>query len=326
MRELSRTASAVAEVAEGAGSLASAATQAAANATIAVTSTASSLASSSLSLAREVWVGVDLLNVTVNRSHGRIVASNYSEISKWMKENTAFAEQSVDSDLVLKPGVSVSAVRPLLEWSDASADVAAGHWASWKLKTRWLPTGQIAMSCEIFNVAFTPRWSNPIWEALGIEPTDNSDEILRVLTALMTSMPIIPKDDLSLEDSALGIANDFSTIVPQPQMSFGVKCALSLLGLALLGKGLVMAGCLRSPSDAPRTAPTELLAVSVHAEETEPPEEAASTPLSSVGSQISRGFNLLTGSSPSTMEATSPSTVDSFEVVHQTNGSGVLGG
>ena len=109
IKELSRTASAVAEVAEGAGSLASAATHAAANATIAMTSTASSLASSSLSLAREVCcLGVDLLNVTVNRSHGRIVAANYSEVFKWMKDNTAFAEQSVDSDVVLKPGASVS--------------------------------------------------------------------------------------------------------------------------------------------------------------------------------------------------------------------------
>ena len=80
LRELSRTATAVADVAEGAGSLASAATFAAANATVAVTTTAAGLASSSLSLAKEAWEGVDLLNVTANRSHGRVVASTLEEI------------------------------------------------------------------------------------------------------------------------------------------------------------------------------------------------------------------------------------------------------
>ena len=89
VKEVSRTAAAVADVAEGTGALASSAAHAAANATVAVTTTAASLASSSLSLAKEAWIGVDLLNVTVNRSHGRIIASNMSEVGMWIRENPA---------------------------------------------------------------------------------------------------------------------------------------------------------------------------------------------------------------------------------------------
>ena len=72
-------AGAVADVAEGAGSLARAVSFAAANATAGVTSTAARLASTSLTLAREAWVGVDLLNITANRPHGRVLAV----ISAW---------------------------------------------------------------------------------------------------------------------------------------------------------------------------------------------------------------------------------------------------
>ena len=53
LKEVSRTVGAVADVAEGAGSLAGALFHAAANATVAVTSTAAGLASTSLTLARE---------------------------------------------------------------------------------------------------------------------------------------------------------------------------------------------------------------------------------------------------------------------------------
>ena len=67
IREVSRTVGAVADVAEGAWTLAGAMTFAAANATVAVTTTAANIATSCLSLAREAWLGVDLLNVSANR-------------------------------------------------------------------------------------------------------------------------------------------------------------------------------------------------------------------------------------------------------------------
>ena len=80
IREGSRTVGAVADVAEGAGTLAGAVTFEAANATVSVTTTAADIATSSLSLARVAGLGVDLRCGCANRSHARTVADSLDEV------------------------------------------------------------------------------------------------------------------------------------------------------------------------------------------------------------------------------------------------------
>jgi len=92
---------AVADVAEGAGTLAGAITFAAATATVAMTSIAANIATSSLSLAREARLGVDLRNVIAIRSHGRIIAESLDEVRVWAVTNPTVAHVAVDVDLVL---------------------------------------------------------------------------------------------------------------------------------------------------------------------------------------------------------------------------------
>ena len=205
LRELSRTATAVADVAEAAGSLGAGSLHLAANATVAVTTTAASLATSSLSLAREAWTGVDLLNVTINRSHGRVVASNMSEVSAWVKNNSAFDHFTVDVDRMLQPGLQLSMSMPLTEWADSMIAIGSGSWSSWKMSSRYLRTHHIAVAFEFHFVSFEVRWSNPLWEVWGLHPSDCSEEVLRVLKALLQGMPEIPFSELSLQDSALGV-------------------------------------------------------------------------------------------------------------------------
>ena len=101
VREVSRTVGAVADVAEGAGTLAGAVNFAAANTTVAVTTTAANIATSSLSLAREIWLGVNLLNVSANRSHGRMIAESLDEVRGWAVDEPTFANMAVDVELVL---------------------------------------------------------------------------------------------------------------------------------------------------------------------------------------------------------------------------------
>ena len=95
IREVSRTVGVVADVAEGAETLAGAVNFAAANATVAVTTTAADIATSSLSLAREAWLGVDLLNVSASRSHGRMIAESVDEVGRWAAVNPTFANMTV---------------------------------------------------------------------------------------------------------------------------------------------------------------------------------------------------------------------------------------
>ena len=133
VREVSRTMGAVADVAEGAGTLAGAMTHAAANATVAVISIAANIATSSLSLARESWLGVDLLNVAANRSHGSIIAKSLDEVRYWAVTNPTFAIMAVEIDMVLQPALKLSSGLPLIGCTDSLADVNAGCWISWKL-------------------------------------------------------------------------------------------------------------------------------------------------------------------------------------------------
>ena len=204
LKEVARTLGAVAVVAEGAGALTGAVAHAAANATVAVTSTAASLATSSLSIAREAWVGVDLLKVTANRSHGRVIAESLDEIKSWAAYNPTFANLAVDVNVVMRPAEKVSSSLPLAEWTDSTADVNSGRWTSWRLWSRHLPSGHIAVAFEVCTVTFRARWSNPVWELLAIDPNDSAQEVLRVLSGIVDAMPQVPEAEVSLENAALG--------------------------------------------------------------------------------------------------------------------------
>ena len=201
LKEMARTAGAVADAAEGAGSLAGAVTHAAANATVAVTSTAAGIASTSLTLAREAWLGIDLLNISANRSHGRVVAANLSLVIDWAKLNPSFSNIEMDIDALLLPALSVSPELPFAEWSDSRADLRSGVWSTWRVWARWGPTSRLAVAFEIHTVHFTARWSNPLWEALEVDHCSAS--VLSVLNKVLATMPPVPSQDLSLSDIAI---------------------------------------------------------------------------------------------------------------------------
>ena len=212
LRELLRTATAFADVAEGAGSLASAASFAAANATVAVTTTAAGLASSSLSLAKEAWEGVDLLNVTANRSHGRVVASTLEEIETWISSSNNFQRIPVTAATLLAPARGLSATMVFIEWGDSSADVSGGSWTTWNVRARSLRSGQLALAFELHVISFHARWSNPLWEFLDICPNDSSEQVLKVLSGIVTAMPPVPAGETSLDDMALGMGSADNTM------------------------------------------------------------------------------------------------------------------
>ena len=54
-------------------------------------------------LAREAWLGVDLLNVTVNRSHGRVIASDFGAIHDWALSHPGFRQTDVPLNEILGP-------------------------------------------------------------------------------------------------------------------------------------------------------------------------------------------------------------------------------
>ena len=221
LKEMSRTAGAVANAAEGAGSLAGAVTHAAANATVAVTSTAAGIASTSLTLAREAWVGVDLLNVSANRSHGRVIADDLHVVKVWAGTHPSFANVELDVDAVFGPAEALSPALPLAEWCDSFVDINGGRWIAWRVWTRRLHGGQLAVAFEVSTVMFTARWSNPLWEWLEVNPSDSSLEVLRVLSALLDTLPPVAEQDTSLTNAALGLSElpALPQALPEPPAS-----------------------------------------------------------------------------------------------------------
>ena len=105
---------------------------------------------------------MDLLNVSANRSHGRIIAQSLDEVGGWAVDDPTFANMSVDVDLVFQPALKLSSGLPLIAWTDSPADVNAGCWISWKLWAQQLRTGHIAIAFEVHAVTFRARWSNPV--------------------------------------------------------------------------------------------------------------------------------------------------------------------
>ena len=208
LKEIARGIGAVNNVAEGAGAAAQAAGFAVANATVGVTTSAREVMTSSLSLAKEAWLGIDLLNVTANRSHGRVVATSFKQIEAWADENPNFV---LDTRTVLWPIRTVGPELPFAQWADSSTDVARGRHLAWQVWARHLPPNYVAISFVALSVSFSPRWSNPVWEMFELDPRASSEQVLTVLSGITESLPSFPPEEISLTDDFLLVQK-----IPEP--------------------------------------------------------------------------------------------------------------
>jgi len=140
---------------------------ASANATAAFTDVALQVSRGALSLAAEAWHGIDLLDVVANASALRWAQSRHLPLSEL--NGTTVGEEILKLPLmwrilVLRGLASASADLPYFVDSHREF-VASGKY--WEFELEVKVSGDFIMAKFFYGeVAFRPRWSNPLWEIM----------------------------------------------------------------------------------------------------------------------------------------------------------------
>jgi len=150
------------------------------NVTTGVTLAASSLGNGGLSFTHEAWSGVDLHNVSVTRSAGRLLADDprYLRVFLDTVEGTellgAPAPLAVDVGRRVLAAVAVSL--PAVSKDLAGIDLAGGYF-EYGATARVLSSGWIAFEWEFLNVTFELMWANPLWCMAEFDPSTEIEAI-----------------------------------------------------------------------------------------------------------------------------------------------------
>ena len=91
------------------------------------------------------------MNVSANRSYGRVLAENISVFRGWAKAQPSFAGLDMDIERILSPTERVGPSLPFVEWADSHADISGGCWHFWKVAARFMMDNEITPQMIVFQ-------------------------------------------------------------------------------------------------------------------------------------------------------------------------------
>ena len=174
----------------------------AANATSDLASIGVDVASSSVSLARNFWQGVELGNLVVDRRHGRTFVSDPNDVGIWLSnlsEPSLVPRAVADFALIT---ANISDQRPLQDVSGALLQLT-GVYDDWRGTARMTQLGCIGFSFQTIHITYVPKWCNPMWEALELPLHTANAQTLRILRSVSAELEPVPSTALDLSDKAL---------------------------------------------------------------------------------------------------------------------------
>jgi hypothetical protein len=146
-----------------------------------------SFASSSIGAVQLAWHGVDLLDVKLTASRGRIVAADGSELSQWLQGGGAAS-------------VTRAKAATLASWADqaestslAMPALAAQHEEFDEHGTYYLAegtsslarSGHVVHDYRVIQASFATRWANPLWQLLDIDISAEGAQVREALGLVM---------------------------------------------------------------------------------------------------------------------------------------------
>ena len=206
--------------------------------TVAVAHLAVGAISVSVSAADDFWHGVDLHGVVAERTLVRAAGYSANDIRYWIAEG---AGGTLRSELRLSLFTFAEGFNGSIPVQQGQGQVlhAEGKYLAWQAEMRELPSGFFGIAISVTSVTFRPRWSNPAWELLELQPTSEPDRILAALTVVNTRMGDLEPGALSVTDETIQSHNLPVISKPRPLwLKRVLAVAVSLLAGLLAGTGL----------------------------------------------------------------------------------------
>ncbi len=162
----------------------------------------SALTDNTLNLADTAWTGIDLVNVSVNSSAGRLFIDGAEDLIDAVESPEA-------KRLMGLPDHWQSFLRDVLSFASPSRPVvdlhrnffySASSFTALDLHVKWLDSGHVGVSWRGSEVTFAARWCNPLWELTS----DVTSEHLRIAELLGQAIDAtISRPDLHLAKAHL---------------------------------------------------------------------------------------------------------------------------
>ena len=139
--------------------------------TASATTAVIAITSSSLSAIENAWRGVDLSDVVIVKTFGRVVADNGQVLEHWVNSNAGIATTQSDLPAAIELwSALVASVELQLPYVSARVDRFEANSRYWRAEgsASMLHSGHTALEFCFTHVSFRPIWANPLWQSLDL--------------------------------------------------------------------------------------------------------------------------------------------------------------
>lgn len=164
-----------------------------------------SVSTSSLSLLKTGWQGVDLHNLRGQHFTGRVVVDDAMVLEAWLGSPTGNTATGCRPDALQfwqSQAASVSLELPFIEASFAQLNITQ-HFAEAEATVSLLWNGQFRFEFSFLMVEFQPVWSNPLWESLELAIDTEQQQVTDTAKQFAASLPTFHLSWGSLDAEAL---------------------------------------------------------------------------------------------------------------------------
>jgi hypothetical protein len=200
------------------------------------------VAASGLAVATELWQGVDLTNLNVSVSAGRVAVDDAQVFLKWLQSPLAqrvwpLPDHAINLSCFAAGSIGVASPHVRLAKTNAQF---IGSFEQSVVEAALLPSGYVAVSVVWLLARYDVRWANPLWGALECDAGTELDQINARLVRTLADLPDMHPQDLPLTDAALG-TDELPVIISARVKRWWRACRLYTVAALFVVAGAVAA-------------------------------------------------------------------------------------
>ena len=228
---LSATAEAFGDLSEAAGNVAGAG----ANVTVQVAKLGIDVLNTASNTADELRRGVDVLNITLRRTTGKIGGRSPDQATLWVANRTHYPDIAV-SYFADQLG-SLSTGVPNVEGFNELVAIN-GSFVQMHIRGSLRADGTAAASIILLVADFDASWANPLWDMLGFNVQSEAPHIIEELKLALDKLGKVDAEIIDISDTALwrtfSMGLGFAAWLPSRKLLALSTVLLGTLGLYLL--------------------------------------------------------------------------------------------
>jgi len=195
VHHVSRTLGAGADVAEGLAELALSAIASTGSLSQSMSTWAVDVLTLSRGWSQDLWEGVDLVNVVIEKRQGVIVADGPVPMAAWIVSPHGMHLHGGDEVFVESMLAAVQSIDksiPFVRSSFVRMNVSAKY-NSYLVEAAWTRSGHLLLKWIVAGANFDVVWANPLWDAVGLDPLTDSALVSAVLEEHFRKLPDPPQ-------------------------------------------------------------------------------------------------------------------------------------